>query len=197
MRTRLQGLHGLGQRARANEAAAGQQLVQHGAQRARVAVLQGLDDGPPLPRQFVEEQSAQAVEGGGRASDGREALGLVPERGLFRPGGASRQAQFHGLAQGLFADGFAQGFDKAAGQQAAAPGMVELGEDIFLKPVRKGVPLYGGPLSDMVANPRSATVMGLLEEARLSRVRGHRAAQQAGSVQSMFGRVKDWFIGNF
>ena len=25
------------------------------------------------------------------------------------------------------------------------PGMVELGEDIFLKPVRKGVPLYSGP----------------------------------------------------
>jgi cell division protein FtsA len=49
----------------------------------------------------------------------------------------------------------------------------------------------------MVANPRSATVMGLLEEARLARVRGHRAAQQAGSVTTLFGRVKDWFIGNF
>ncbi len=42
------------------------------------------------------------------------------------------------------------------GGSAVMPGMVELGEDIFLKPVRKGVPLYSGPLSDMVANPRSA-----------------------------------------
>ena len=84
-----------------------------------------------------------------------------------------------------------------AGGSAVMPGMIELGEDIFLKPVRKGIPTYSGALHDMVANPRSATVMGLLEEARLSRVRGHRAAQQAGSVQSMFGRVKDWFIGNF
>src|SRR5574337_1125485 len=45
------------------------------------------------------------------------------------------------------------------GGSAVMPGMVELGEDIFLKPVRKGVPTYAGPLSDMVANPRSATVI--------------------------------------
>ncbi len=83
------------------------------------------------------------------------------------------------------------------GGAAVMPGMVELGEDIFLKPVRKGIPTYHGPLSDMVASPRSATVMGLLEEARLGRTRGQRAAQQAGSVQTLFGRAKDWFLGNF
>ena len=83
------------------------------------------------------------------------------------------------------------------GGAAVMPGMVELGEDIFLKPVRKGIPTYGGALHDMVANPRSATVMGLLEEARLGRSRGLRAAQQAGSVQTFFGRAKDWFLGNF
>ncbi|MGD9833145.1 MAG: cell division protein FtsA [Piscinibacter sp.] len=83
------------------------------------------------------------------------------------------------------------------GGAAVMPGMVELGEDIFLKPVRKGIPTYHGPLADMVANPRSATVMGLLEEARLGRTRGQRAAQQAGSVQTLFGRAKDWFLGNF
>ncbi|MFP5400172.1 MAG: cell division protein FtsA [Gammaproteobacteria bacterium] len=83
------------------------------------------------------------------------------------------------------------------GGSAVMPGMVELGEDIFLKPVRKGLPTYGGALSDMVANPRSATVMGLLEEARLARTRGHKAAQQAGSVKSFVTRAKDWFLGNF
>jgi cell division protein FtsA len=83
------------------------------------------------------------------------------------------------------------------GGAAVMPGMVELGEDIFLKPVRKGTPTYRGALHDMVANPRSATVMGLLEEARLARTRGQRAAQQAGSVKTMFGRAKDWFLGNF
>jgi cell division protein FtsA len=83
------------------------------------------------------------------------------------------------------------------GGTSVMPGMVELGEDIFLKPVRKGLPLYRGPLSDMVANPRSATVMGLLEEARLARQRGHKAAAQAGSVTTILGRAKDWFLGNF
>jgi cell division protein FtsA len=63
--------------------------------------------------------------------------------------------------------------------------------------VRKGLPLYRGPLSDMVSNPRSATVMGLLEEARLARTRGHKAAAQAGSMKNLVGRAKDWFLGNF
>jgi cell division protein FtsA len=83
------------------------------------------------------------------------------------------------------------------GGTAVMPGMVELGEDIFLKPVRKGVPTYSGALSDMVANPRSATVMGLLEEARLARARGHKVQSQTGSMKSMFSRAKDWIVGNF
>jgi len=83
------------------------------------------------------------------------------------------------------------------GGSAVMPGLVELGEDIFLKPVRRGSPTYSGPLFDMVANPRSATVMGLLEEARTARARGQKAAAQAGSVKTVLGRAKDWFLGNF
>jgi cell division protein FtsA len=40
-------------------------------------------------------------------------------------------------------------------------------------------------------------VVGLLEEARMARVRGHKVAQKVGSVQSALGRIKDWFVGNF
>ncbi|MDO9611165.1 MAG: cell division protein FtsA [Serpentinimonas sp.] len=83
------------------------------------------------------------------------------------------------------------------GGSAAMPGMVELGEDVFLKPVRRGIPGYRGALSDMVAQPRAATVMGLLEEARLARLRGHKVAQKSGSMGSAMGRIKDWFVGNF
>ena len=83
------------------------------------------------------------------------------------------------------------------GGSAVMPGMVELGEDIFLKPVRRGVPQYAGALGDMVAQPRAATVMGLLEEARLARLRGHKVAQKAGSVGGLLTRVKEWFVGNF
>ena len=83
------------------------------------------------------------------------------------------------------------------GGSAVMPGMVELGEDIFLKPVRRGIPKYSSALSDMVAQPRAATVMGLLEEARLARMRGFRVAQKNGSVKTAFGRVKDFIVGNF
>ena len=83
------------------------------------------------------------------------------------------------------------------GGSAVMPGMIELGEDIFLKPVRRGIPRYSSALSDMVAQARAATVMGLLEEARLARMRGYKVAQKAGSVHNALGRVKDWFVGNF
>lgn len=83
------------------------------------------------------------------------------------------------------------------GGSAVMPGMVELGEDIFLKPVRRGVPRYTGALADMVAQPRAATVMGLLEEARLARVRGNKVAQGHGSMKTAFGRIKDFIVGNF
>ena len=83
------------------------------------------------------------------------------------------------------------------GGSAVMPGMVELGEDIFLKPVRRGMPKYSGSLADMVAQPRAATVMGLLEEARLARLRGLKVSGKHGSMKSAFGRVKDWFVGNF
>lgn len=83
------------------------------------------------------------------------------------------------------------------GGSCIMPGMVELGEDIFLKPVRRGIPKYSSALADMVAQPRAATVMGLLEEARLARMRGYKVAQKAGSMKTAFGSVKDWFVGNF
>ncbi len=83
------------------------------------------------------------------------------------------------------------------GGSSVMPGMIELGEDIFLKPVRRGIPKYSSALADMVAQPRAATVMGLMEEARLARLRGFRVARKNGSVKTAMDRVKDWFIGNF
>ena len=83
------------------------------------------------------------------------------------------------------------------GGSCVMPGMVELGEDIFLKPVRRGLPKYSNALADMVAQPRAATVMGLLEEARLERLRGFKVAQKNGSMKTALGQVKDWFVGNF
>ena len=83
------------------------------------------------------------------------------------------------------------------GGSSVMPGMVELGEDIFLKPVRRGIPTYRGALADMIAQPRAATVMGLLEEARLARLRGLKVAQQNGSMKTAFSRFRDFIVGNF
>ena len=83
------------------------------------------------------------------------------------------------------------------GGSSVMPGMVELAEDIFLKPVRRGLPKYASALSDMVAQPRAATVMGLMEEARQARIRGFKVAQKSGSMKTAFGRFKDFIVGNF
>lgn len=83
------------------------------------------------------------------------------------------------------------------GGSAVMPGMVELGEDIFLKPVRRGMPRYSRALSDMVAQPRAATVMGLMEEARLARLRGYKVSPKAGGVRGALDRIREFIVGNF
>ncbi|WP_019449554.1 cell division protein FtsA [Cupriavidus sp. BIS7] len=83
------------------------------------------------------------------------------------------------------------------GGTAMMPGMVELGEDIFLKPVRVGVPEYRGNLHEVVKSPRYSTVMGLLQEGCVQRMRGRKVAVQSGSVKQVWGRMKEWFVGNF
>lgn len=83
------------------------------------------------------------------------------------------------------------------GGASVMPGMIELGEDIFLKPVRRGIPKYAGNLSDMVAQARASTVMGLLEEASLARMRGLKVGHNNGSLKNTLSRAKDWLIGNF
>jgi cell division protein FtsA len=83
------------------------------------------------------------------------------------------------------------------GGSSLLPGMAELAEDIFLKPVRVGAPGYDGPLADVVRTPRFATAMGLLEEARQIRLRGRKVAEQSGSFKDTMRRMKEWFLGNF
>ena len=83
------------------------------------------------------------------------------------------------------------------GGASMMPGMVELGEDIFLKPVRIGAPEYAGGLSDVVRNPRYSTAMGLLVEGSAQRMRGRKVAVQSGNAGQVFTRMKEWFLSNF
>ena len=83
------------------------------------------------------------------------------------------------------------------GGSAQLPGMIELGEDVFLKQVRVAKPSYRGSLADVVGSPRYATAMGLLEQARFQWRRGVQVDRQTGSFRDTLARMKSWFVGNF
>jgi cell division protein FtsA len=83
------------------------------------------------------------------------------------------------------------------GGSSIMPGMIEMAEDIFLKPTRLGMPMYTGQLADVVRSPRYATVLGLLLEAKKQYMRGHIVTKQEGSAKAVWQRMKEWVLGNF
>lgn len=82
------------------------------------------------------------------------------------------------------------------GGTAQMAGMVELAEDIFLKPARVGLPDYHGNLYEVMCNPRYATVMGLLLEARAQNIQGEKTTARTAQGKWL-ARIKDWFFSNF
>ena len=83
------------------------------------------------------------------------------------------------------------------GGSAMMPGMVELGEDIFLKPVRVGVPQYSSTLADMLCQSRASVVMGMLEDARMTQQRGFVPARKSDASRGWLGRVREFVVRNF
>ena len=82
------------------------------------------------------------------------------------------------------------------GGSSVMQGMVELGEEIFHMPVRLGVPRYAGGLSEVVRNPRYATVVGLLLEGMVQTQRGL-IARQGWSFKQVMSRMREWLQRNF
>ncbi len=80
------------------------------------------------------------------------------------------------------------------GGSALMPGMQELAEDVFARPVRVGLPLYNGSLADVVRNPRYATVMGLLLEAKKKVMDNHAVQAQGSSLNDVLSKMKRWFF---
>jgi cell division protein FtsA len=80
------------------------------------------------------------------------------------------------------------------GGSAMMPGMQELAEDVFARPVRVGVPLYNGSLADVVRNPRYSTVMGLLLEAKKRVLDTHTQQAQVSGLSDVLRRMKKWFF---
>ena len=119
----------------------------------------------------------------------RQALGAVIEPRVEELFGLVQQVVRDSGYEDLLASGIV-----LTGGSSMLPGIVELAEDVFLKPVRVAVPEYEGGLADVMRNPRFSTVMGLLGEARLQRLRGRKVAQQNGSFQRVLARMKEWFM---
>jgi cell division protein FtsA len=83
------------------------------------------------------------------------------------------------------------------GGSARMEGAIELAEEIFHVPVRLGLPGPVKGLSDVVRNPIYSTGVGLLLYARENSAPASRSAALTGNVAGAFGRVKNWFRGNF
>jgi cell division protein FtsA len=147
-------------------------------------------------KQLLADPNAQ-VEVPGLGDRGPRMLSRQALAGVIEP----RVEEIYTLVQQAIRDsGYSEVLSSGivlTGGSCVMPGMVELGEDIFLKPVRRAVPRYNNMLSDIVSQERASTVMGLLEEARRARARGVRASQQTGTARNMYGRIKDFFISNF
>ena len=119
----------------------------------------------------------------------RQALGAVIEPRVEELFGLVQQAVRDSGYEDLLASGIV-----LTGGTSLLPGIVELAEDVFLKPVRVSGPDYDGGLADVMRSPRFSTVMGLLGEARLQRLRGRKVAQQSGSFRQVLARMKEWFM---
>src|SRR6476620_9553552 len=128
----------------------------------------------------------------GPRNPSRQALAAVIE-----PRGEELFAMVHQVVREPGDEGVLSSGIVLTGGTAIMPGMVEMAEDIFLKPARLGTPEYRGQLADVVRSPRYATVLGLLLEAKKQYLRGHIVTRQDGSVTAVWQRMKEWFLGNF
>ncbi|MEO5353991.1 MAG: cell division protein FtsA [Magnetococcus sp. XQGC-1] len=80
------------------------------------------------------------------------------------------------------------------GGSSITEGMVELAEEVFNKPVRRGVPQGIGGLTDVVNSPVYATAVGLVQFASRNEKELSRSMAPVGGqpMQGMFQRMRSW-----
>lgn len=76
-------------------------------------------------------------------------------------------------------------------------GVVDLAEEIFHMPVRLGFPQEVKGLNDVVHNPIYSTGVGLLHYGRDEQKEGRRETAYANQGDTLMGRIKTWFQGQF
>ncbi len=83
------------------------------------------------------------------------------------------------------------------GGSSKIEGIVELAEEVFHMPVRLGVPLYDGGLSEIVHNPIYATGIGLVQFGRKNNDSQRLGLDHPGKVTGIIDRMRSWFKGSF
>jgi cell division protein FtsA len=83
------------------------------------------------------------------------------------------------------------------GGSSKMEGVVELAEEIFHMPVRRGVPQFISGLVDVVRNPIYSTGVGLLLFGYRNRAMRDAETRMGGGWQSVMQRMRSWFQGNF
>ncbi|MBF0622324.1 MAG: cell division protein FtsA [Magnetococcales bacterium] len=81
------------------------------------------------------------------------------------------------------------------GGSSITEGMVELAEEVFNKPVRRGPPQGIGGLTDVVASPVFATAVGLVQFAARNEKETtphHFAPEDDGGFKKILQRMRDW-----
>lgn len=83
------------------------------------------------------------------------------------------------------------------GGAAKVHGGIEMAERIFEMPVRLGLPQHISGLKDVVDNPIYATGVGLLLHGYAQQKNKQLGHGVNGSIKNVWGRMKNWFQGNF
>ena len=83
------------------------------------------------------------------------------------------------------------------GGTAILEGVTELGEHVFNMPVRRGIPIDIGGLTDVVNSPLYATGVGLVLYGRKNKSERVFKKREGNIVTGIIRRIKKWFIDYF
>jgi len=142
----------------------------------------------------LEQVQVQALGERGLKSIGLQTLARAME---------SRLREFLKLAEEVVSEA---GYPKKlgggvvlTGGTAVTPGILQLASDVLPWSVRCGMPRFPEGLADIptLAQPGAATMMGLLEEERLIRLRGFRTKHSPRSASSWLSRSIGFIRRNF
>jgi cell division protein FtsA len=76
-------------------------------------------------------------------------------------------------------------------------GLTELAESIFQMPIRIGLPQHVKGLAEVLDNPSYATSVGLLLYGYQQQYDGRPELVSRPGVKGVFGKMRNWFQGNF